>query len=29
MISAYRFGESRAKREAREWLEKIMEGVGF
>lgn len=29
MISVYRFGESRAKREAREWLEKIMEGVGF
>lgn len=29
MISVYRFGESRAKREAREWLEKVMEGVGF
>ena len=29
MISGYRFGESRVKREAREWLEKIMEGVGF
>lgn len=29
MISVYRFGESGAKREAREWLEKVMEGVGF
>ena len=29
MISVYRFGENKAKREAREWLKKVMEGVGF
>lgn len=29
MISVYRFGKSRMKREAKEWLEKVMEGVGF
>lgn len=29
MISVYRFGESRAKRVAKEWLEKVMKEVGF
>lgn len=29
MISVYRFRESGAKREAKVWLEKVMEGVGF